>query len=206
MVKVNAEKDTLTAARYRVKSYPTIMVLRKDGTEIDRVVGYYRAPEFMGQVNDYLAGRNTLASYAAMEKDSASSPGYEGRLAERYLYHGLYDDARTRYKKLIAMDPGNRSGLVDDALYSLARMSRKDKDYASDRMYAKQIVDKYPTSDMYKPAILEMAGALKRDGKLAQARDIYLDYNRRFPADEDAAWAKEQADTLGVKIRNGNHA
>ena len=30
----------MTAARYRVKSYPTVLVLQKDGTEIDRVVGY----------------------------------------------------------------------------------------------------------------------------------------------------------------------
>lgn len=203
MVKVNAEKDTLTAARYRVKSYPTIMVLRKDGTEIDRVVGYYRAPEFMSQVEDYLAGRNTLASYAAMESDSATNPGYMGRLAERYFYHGLNDEARTRYQKLIAMDPKNTSGLVDDALYSLARMSRKEKDYASDRKYAQQIIDRYPDSDMYKSAILEVAGALRRDNKLGQARSIYLDYFKRFPADEDAAWAKEQADTLNVRIQRG---
>ena len=43
MVKLNAEKDTVTAAHYRVKSYPTIMVLKKDGTELDRVVGHWNA-------------------------------------------------------------------------------------------------------------------------------------------------------------------
>jgi tetratricopeptide (TPR) repeat protein len=206
MVKLNAEKDTVTAAHYRVKSYPTIMVLKKDGTELDRVVGYYRARPFMDQVEDYLAGRNTLASYAAMEPDSGKDPGYVGRLAERYLYHGLYEEARARYKKLVVMDPKNRSGLVDDALYSLARMSRKDKDYGQDARYAQQIIDRYPDSDMYKSAILEKAGALRRDMKLAQARTIYLDYAKRFPTDEDAAWAKEQADTLSVKIQHGEGA
>lgn len=206
MVKVNAEKDTVTAARYRVKSYPTVMVLKKDGTEIDRVVGYYRARPFMDQVEDYLAGRNTLASYAAMETDSGANAGYVGRLAERYLYHGLYGEARTRYQKLVVMDPKNTSGLVDDALYSLARMSRKDKDYASDARYAQQIIDRYPESDMYKSAILEKAGALRRDMKLSQARAIYLDYVKRFPQDEDAAWAREQADTLNVRIQRGEGA
>jgi tetratricopeptide (TPR) repeat protein len=206
MVKLNAEVDTTTAARYRVKSYPTVMVLQKDGTELDRVVGYYRAPEFMSQVDDYLAGRNTLAAYAAMEPDSGSNPGYVGRLAERYQYHGLYDEARSRYKKLVAMDPKNTSGLVDDALYSLARMSRKEKDYASDRKYAQQIIDRYPDSDMFHAAILEVAGALRRDGKLKEARVIYLDYAKRFPKDEDAPWAKEQADTLNVRIQHGEGA
>jgi tetratricopeptide (TPR) repeat protein len=206
MVKLNAEKDTLTAARYRVKSYPTVMVLKKDGTEIDRVVGYYRARPFMEEVENYLAGRNTLASFAAMEPDSGTNPGYVGRLAERYLYHGLYEEARTRYRKLVVMDPKNSSGLVDDALYSLARMSRKEKDYASDRNYAQQIIDRYPDSDMYKAAILEKAGALRRDDKLALARSVYLDYAKRFPSDEDAPWAKEQADTLSARIQSGKGA
>jgi len=206
MVKLNAEKDTVTAAHYRVKSYPTIMVLKKDGSEIDRVVGYYQPRPFMDQVEDYLAGRNTLASYAAMEPDSGKDPGYMGRLAERYFYHGLNDEARRRYLKLLTMDPQNKSELVDDALYTLARMSRKEKDYAQDAKYAQMIIDRYPHSDMYKSAILEKAGALRRDMKLAQARTIYLDYAKRFPTDEDAAWAKEQADTLSVKIQHGEGA
>jgi len=206
MAKVNAEKDTVTAARYRVKSYPTIMVLKPDGTEIDRVVGYYHPQEFMDQVQDYLAGKNTLASYAAMEPDSGKDPGYLGRLAERYLYHGLTDEARTRYTKLIAMDPKNTSGLVDDALYNLARMSRKEKNYDQDAAYAQQIIDRYPDSDMYKSAILEKAGALKRAEKLKQARGIYLDYVKRFPGDEDAPWAQEQADTLNARIQRGDGA
>ena len=94
MVKLNAEVDTVTAKRYRVMSYPTILVLQKDGTEVDRVVGYYRAPEFMTHVEDYLAGRNTLAALAAAEPDSGQDAGYLSRLAERYQYHGRYDEAR----------------------------------------------------------------------------------------------------------------
>ncbi len=206
MVKLNAEKDTATAARYHVKSYPTVMVLRKDGAEIDRVVGYARAPEFMSTVDDYLAGRNTLAALAAAEPDSGSDAGFLYRLAERYYLHGRYADARGRYQKVISTDPKNVSGQVDDALYTLARMSRKDKDYASDARYAQQIIDRYPDSDMYRLAILEKAGALRRDGKLAQARSIYIDYHRRFPTDENAAAAKEQADTLNVRIARGEGA
>jgi len=203
MVKLNAEVDTATAARYRVRSYPTIMVLKKDGTEIDRLVGYSRAPEFIAQVDDYLAGRNTLTALAAMEPDSGSNPGYLSRLADRMNYSGHREEARARYAKLIQIDPKNTSGLVDDALYSLARLSRGDKDYTSDRKFAQQIIDRYPDSDMYRSAFLEVAGALKRDKQLAKARSAYLDYVKRFPTDEDAPFAKEQADTLNVRIQRG---
>jgi thioredoxin-like negative regulator of GroEL len=202
-VKLNAEKDTVTAARYRVKSYPTILVLQKDGTEIDRVVGYYRAPEFIAKVEDYLAGRNTLASMAAQEPDSAESATFLSALADRYFEHALYAEARTRYLAVTRIDPKNASGLADDALYSLARMSRKDKDYAAARAYAQRILDDYKDSDAYKPAILELAGNWRRDGKLTNARRVYLDYAKRFPKDEDAPWAAEQADSCAVRLKRG---
>lgn len=193
----------MTAARYRVKSYPTILVLRKDGTEIDRIVGYYRAPEFMAKAEDYLAGRNTLAAVAAQEADRAGSATYLSALADRYFEHGLSDEARTRYLSVIRVDPKNASGLTDDALYSLARMSRKDKDYATARAYAQRILDDFKDADAYKPAILELAGNWRRDGKLSNARRIYLDYAKRFPADEDAPWATTQADSCAARIKRG---
>jgi tetratricopeptide (TPR) repeat protein len=203
MAKVNAEKDTVTAAKYHVSGYPTIMVLKKDGTEIDRLVGYSRAPEFISQVEDYLAGRNTMAAYAAMEPDSGSDPGYVYRLADRLLYHGRGDEARPRYEKVIQMDPKNHSEMVDDALYQLARMARKDKDYASDRRYAQRIIDHYPDSDMYRSAFLEIAGAYRRETKYKEAMPIYVDYAKRFPDDEDAPYAKEQADSCRARIHRG---
>jgi outer membrane protein assembly factor BamD (BamD/ComL family) len=203
MVKLNAEKDTVTAARYHVKSYPTIMVLQKDGTEIDRVVGYYRAPEFIQEVEDRMAGKNTLAALAAAEPDSGKFPEYRARLAERYFLHGLYDDARRNYLALVALDPKNVSEHTDDALLSLAIMSRKDKDYASARRYAQQIIDRYPDSDTRKSAVLELAGNWRRDGQLTKARMIYLDYTKRFPDDEDAKWAKDMADSMTVRIHRG---
>ena len=198
--KVNAEVDTVTAERYRVRSYPTVLVLRADGTEIDRIVGYHRAPEFMALVEDYLAGRNTLASLAAEEATRGTEPEFVSKLADRYFEHGLYDEARSRYEKMPTLDPKNQSGLVDDALLSLGRMSRKEKDYATYRKYAQTVLDRYPESDGVKTAFLQVADSWKRGGNLARARGLYLDYAKRYPDDEDAPWAKEQADTLGARI------
>ena len=198
--RVNAEVDTATASRYRVRGYPTVLVLRPDGTEIDRVVGYYRAPEFMALVQDYLAGRNTLASLAAAESAQGQEPEFLSKLADRYSEHGLTHEARSRYLKLIALDPKNGSGLVDDALLNLGRMSRGEKDYAAYRKYAQTVLDRYSDSDGAKTAFLQVADSWKRGGDLGRARKQYLDYVRRYPGDEDAPYAQEQADTLGVRM------
>jgi len=204
MAKVNAEVDTATASKYHVGSYPTILLLKSDGTEIDRVVGYYRAPEFLKQVNDYLAGRNTLAATEAEAATKGNDPKFLYDLADRYFGHGLYDKAEATYLKVVDLDAKNTTGQADDALYSLARLQRKSKNYEKARTYAKMILDRYPTSDMFRPAHLEIAGSWKRQGVLPTARRLYLDYAKQFPDDEDAPFAREQADTLAVKIAAAN--
>jgi TolA-binding protein len=200
MVKLNAEHDTVTAAQYRVRSYPTVMVLKSDGTEIDRVVGYARAPEFIGQIEDYLAGRKTLASYLAAEPTMQPTPEFEAMLADRLLEHGLFEEARARYLLVVAMDPKDRSGLVGDALMSLARLCRRDHDYDGARRYAQTVIDRYPQSDALKSAVLEVGIDYKRAGDLERARKAFLAYVKRFPDDEDASYAQEQADTLAARI------
>jgi len=206
MAKLNAEVDTVTAKLHHVGGYPTILVLNEKGEEIDRVVGYYRAPEFMALVEDYLAGRNTLASMIAQEPAKKNDPEFVYKLGERYADHGLSEESRKRFLVFVDMDPKNHSGFTDDAYYRLARMARKDKDYVSEWKYGKIIVDRYPDSDMYKSGIIEMGQGHRRAGELGVARKIFLDYAKRFPDDEDAPWAREQADTLGAQIARGSGA
>ena len=192
--------DTVTAARYHVESYPTILVLKPDGTEIDRVVGYYHPAEFMGLVEDYLAGRNTLGSLIAEEATQGQDPRFVARLADRYYEHGLYPEAESRYLRVVALDPQNKTDLVDDALTSISRLHRKDKDYAGERKYAQMVLDRYPASDQVKTAVLQVAGSYKREHSWARAREVYLDYATKYPGDEDAPWAKEQADTMEARM------
>ncbi|TMQ55563.1 MAG: tetratricopeptide repeat protein, partial [Candidatus Eisenbacteria bacterium] len=120
--------------------------------------------------------------------------------ADRFADHGLFDDARKRFLIFVALDPKNVSGRADDALYRLARMARKEHDYATDRRYAQMILDRYPDSDMMRSAFLELGQGYRKDGHLARARTIFLDYAKRFPDDEDAPWAREQADSLALQI------
>jgi thiol-disulfide isomerase/thioredoxin len=200
MVKLNAEVDTATASRYRILYYPTILTLKEDGTEIDRFAGYYPTAGFVAQVEDFLAGRNTLAGMLAQESVKGTDATYLYDLAERLATAGRTGEARQRWVRLVTVDSKNTSGKVDDALYSLSRMSRKEKNYQAARAYAQEIVDRYPTSDMMKPALLQVAINWRRSGDLAKARRIFLDYGSRFPDDEDAPYAREQADSIAAEM------
>ena len=183
-----------------MKGYPTILVLKQDGTEIDRIVGYYRAPEFIAHVEDYMAGRNTLASMVQEEATQGQNPEFVSKLAEKYNEHGLEEEAKTQYLRLVTLDPENKTGMVDDALITLARMARRENDFTTYRRYARTVMEKYPDSDNAHLAQLHVAISYKREGNLAKARKLFLDYAKQYPDDEDAPYAKEQADTLAAQM------
>jgi thiol-disulfide isomerase/thioredoxin len=54
-LKLDAEKEGLDAAkRYKVTAYPTLLLIKPDGTEVDRVVGFRPPTEFLADFNQLL--------------------------------------------------------------------------------------------------------------------------------------------------------
>lgn len=73
-LRVDAEKEVALANRYGVNAYPTLALIRPDGTLIDSLVGYRDAPTFTAEFTDALAGRTKLAeARAAVQKAGADA-------------------------------------------------------------------------------------------------------------------------------------
>ena len=60
-LKVDAEKNAKLASKYKINAYPTILFVKPDGSEIDRIVGYLEPKEFLSSAKDALAGRDALS-------------------------------------------------------------------------------------------------------------------------------------------------
>lgn len=62
--KIDAEKGEGPELkdRYAVPGYPTIIFLRNDGLEVDRIVGYLPPERFLAEIKRIQAGTNTLES------------------------------------------------------------------------------------------------------------------------------------------------
>jgi thiol-disulfide isomerase/thioredoxin len=59
-LKIDAEKERDLARRYKVNAYPTLLLIKPDGTEIDRLVGYRNAAKFTEEFSAGLAGKTAL--------------------------------------------------------------------------------------------------------------------------------------------------
>ena len=63
-VKIDAEEDTQSSGRYEVQAFPSLVFLRPDGSEIDRLVGYLDPEAFLAKAGALLAARGRWKSCA----------------------------------------------------------------------------------------------------------------------------------------------
>jgi thiol-disulfide isomerase/thioredoxin len=99
-LKIDAEKERDLARRYKVNAYPTLLLIRPDGTEIDRLVGYRNAAKFTEEFSAGLAGKTALqrardaVTNAPNEHDRVQA---RYRLGDELARSGRSDEALAEY-------------------------------------------------------------------------------------------------------------
>jgi thiol-disulfide isomerase/thioredoxin len=97
-LKVDAEKDVPLADKYRINAYPTVLLLRPDGTEIDRLVGYCDAKTFLADAREALAGNDGLTrARKKLEGANANDPLLRMSYGDALAQKGRADDALSEY-------------------------------------------------------------------------------------------------------------
>ena len=94
--KIDAEKNNgpQQKKKYRVKGYPTILLLDSEGNEIDRIIGYRPPEEFFNELNRIKNRENTLSDLITRYKQSINNSSVKIDLAEKYILMNLPDSAR----------------------------------------------------------------------------------------------------------------
>jgi thiol-disulfide isomerase/thioredoxin len=81
-LRLDAEHDGKAIAdRYKINAYPTILIVKPDGTEMDRLVGYRPPDEFIPEFKSALAGENSLQR--AQKAVAAAGTGIDHDLVDR---------------------------------------------------------------------------------------------------------------------------
>jgi thiol-disulfide isomerase/thioredoxin len=69
-LRIDAEKEVALSKRYKIASYPSVLLIKPDGSEIDRLVGYRDPKAFLADFNDALGGKDAVSR--AREKLAAA--------------------------------------------------------------------------------------------------------------------------------------
>lgn len=96
-IKVDGDREEKLVATLKVKAYPTLLLVRPDGREVDRLVGYRDAKQFLSEVNDVLAGRDAVTRAKEKVLKNDKDPITRMELARVYAQRGRYDDALVEY-------------------------------------------------------------------------------------------------------------
>lgn len=194
--KINAEVDTLLAQKYGVRSFPTFLLLKPDGTEIDRIVGYSPPEEFVGAMVNSLNGVGTLEDLKARQAAAPQDYDLMFELAEKYMYRSDYEQARDYYARLIEGAPADKDTLASAVAYKLAYMKYKEKDFAAAaQIYARMAAD-YPDAGEAESARLMVAYCYQQAEDFAKARAEYAQFLKDYPETEEKEFVAKQMEKM----------
>lgn len=178
--KIDAEKGEGVdlAKKFSVSGYPTIVFVDTDGEEIDRIIGYLPAKDFLTAMKDIVNGKNTTKSLQAALKTNPEDVEALYRLGKKIYDAGKTDESAQYFKKAIQLDPKNKSGWVDDAELSLAQISNKKEDVEA-------FVKKYPDSELTKIAIMYLAELALESNDYTAGDNYYKQLRGKYGSNDE---------------------
>jgi len=193
--KINAEVDTVTADKYSVHTYPMIVLMNSDGTEIDRIGEFLPPKEFVETINNYLVDKETLKDYLRRAQANPTAE-IDYILGHKYADRGMTDTAGMYYEKVIAADPDIKDTLTADAMLSAAELLLRAKTYDKAIERFKIVIDKFGGTDRASDAELSSGYAYRKMGDTTTAIAVYEQFLKNHPDSEDSTKIKELIDRL----------
>jgi thioredoxin-related protein/Flp pilus assembly protein TadD len=181
-IKIDAEKGEgiSIAKKYGVAAYPTIVFIRPNGEEIDRILGYVQAEPFLKTVTDYVNGVNTLSALLEQLQSKPNDGALHYALATKYADRNNSNSASEHFKKLIEFDPANSLGHNEEAEYNVAVATFNE---SKDPRPVEAFTAKYPKSEMVRSALYTLWRSYTKAKDGVNARKYFTQYIEKNPND-----------------------
>ena len=169
--KIDAEKGegVELAKRYAVNGFPTIVFVDGNGDEVDRIVGYMPAKDFLKRIKEFNEGVNTYGSITKVLKTNPDDIKSNYLMGERIITNDNdHKKAEPYFKKVIEKDSENKAGYKLGAMLYLAIGS-------GDLNNIKKFIQDYPDCDKCKSAYIALAEKYYQDNVDFGNAKIYYD-------------------------------
>jgi tetratricopeptide (TPR) repeat protein len=195
-VKAEAKIDTALRDQYEIAGFPTVVLMKSSGEEIDRIYGYLPPEEFVSMIQSYLQGKETLEDIENRFQTDSTDVELAFKLAEKYEARRKYEQSALYYQKVVDLDPENEKGESQDALFNLAWLEIRKKDYSKAVDAFKNFLEKYPESEMAQDAELYIPYSYAHAGDTAKALELYQKFLTDYPNSEDTSWVRKKIEEL----------
>jgi tetratricopeptide (TPR) repeat protein len=194
--KAEAKKDTVVRDQYEIAGFPTVILMKSSGEEIDRIYGYLPPEEFVSTIQSYLQGKETLDDIKnRFQKDSVDVE-LAFKLADKYEARRRYDEAKLYYQKVVDLDPEDEKGKGKDALFDIAWLEIREKEYLKAVDAFKNFLEKFPEGEMAEDAERYIASSYVKAGDTTKALDLFEKFLIDHPDSKDTSWVRERIGEL----------
>ena len=193
-VKIDAEEDTVAARRYGIAGYPTMVVTRPDGREIDRIWGFLTPNDFYNQVQLYLQGKETLEDYVARLEDEPDNPEYLILIGEKYAGRSQWPKAVEFYNRVLQLDLDNRRGLGSRAMAAIFDVHARANDFKATTDVIDELIRRFPLSPEAEMAVAMKGYYTALNGDERGALALFRQYLDKYPGGRQTWVLKRVAD------------
>lgn len=160
--------------RYHVNSYPTMLVFRPGGAEIDRLFGFRQPPQFVSAVDDVLHDRNTVGDLRRRAKAAPESVEIRHRLGLQLALRGDVDEAAEHLRSAATMGSQDKGEHASNALYELGRYvyARRKRDTRGAIRTFEEVLKRFPASAAARRAGIDLANIYLREKNTARAMAV----------------------------------
>lgn len=181
--KYDAEKDEgeVLAKKFKVKAYPTLVLVGSDGNEIDRHIGYLDPEQFLEVIEGYQKGIGTVAFY---EAKLAKSPNDVETLYTLGLKHAdavRADEAKATLEKVLELDPDSEHKA--DILANLGYVMYADDRNEEAIEYYRKLIKEFPDTEQQDEALQMLARVYYKVDEKDNSIEAYTEYVNRHPED-----------------------
>jgi len=187
-VKLDCEKGEgiEVSKEFGVHFYPSTALLAPDGKEIDRVVGFVDAEEFLTIMNNYMNGIETVAWYEKKVKKDPMDAASWKILGAKHADAGRSSKAIVALEEYFELVPDAPAEEVADANQKIAQAQYENGEYEKAiETYGRLAADN-PDNDWYDEAQVGAARAYYKMGREKDCIDTYMKYVNRHPDDSGA--------------------
>lgn len=199
-VKIDAEADSALADKYAISGFPTIVITKPDGQEIDRIFGYLGPNEFYNQVQLYLQGKETLEDYLTRLQDEPFNPEYLMTIGEKYVGRMETQKALEYFAKVVSLDAENIRGLATRALASTHDAQFRAHHYKAALATCQDLITRFPNSSEAENAAAMLGYYTAKSGDNAAALVLYREYLQKYPKGENYSWVQRRVADLEEKL------
>lgn len=195
-LKLDAGIDSVNARQFGVNYYPTVILFKSDGAEIDRLVGYYPPADFYNEIQLYLQGRETLEDYLDRLQDEPRRADYIMAVAEKYRNRADWDKSLSYYRQIISLGLPDAHEYVVKALFEIAVINGQKGDYPISLLKFADLLKRQLDTSLREDALRQMAYYMAKSGDAKQAIVLYRQYLDNYPNGEFADWVRDRVDDL----------